>query len=272
LIKDAEGVQFLQRCLPRLHLRWQGFRKVRRQVYKRMNRRLQDLGFPDIAGYENYLESHPAEWRSLESLCWISISRFYRDRRVFQILEADILPQLAQQAKSGHKQELRCWSAGCAAGEEPYTLRIIWKERLASHYSAPGFSVTGTDIDRHAIKRAQRACYPASSLKELPADWRARAFTAAADEFCLNEEYRRTVTFAVQDIRERAPGGHFHLILCRNLVFTYFDERLQAEILARLKTSLVQGGALIIGKLESLPEGASGFESWSARSGVYRRR
>ena len=80
MIADAEGVQFLQWCLPRLRLRWLGFRKVRRQVYKRILRRLKELGFSGVDEYRSYLEGHPAEWAVLEALCWISISRFYRDK------------------------------------------------------------------------------------------------------------------------------------------------------------------------------------------------
>jgi len=226
---DSEGVQFLQWCLPRLHLRWPGFRKVRRQVYKRINRRLQQLQLRNIDTYRDYLKDHPAEWATLETSCWISISRFYRDRSVFQYLESAVLPQLAQCVAAGQGQELRCWSAGCAGGEEPYTLAIIWKQSLASRYPMLQFRVVATDIDPQAIQRAQRACYHASSVKQVPMKWRDRAFDTIDDELCLKDEYRASVMFRVQDIRERAPEGTFHLILCRNLVFTYFDENLQRQ-------------------------------------------
>lgn len=268
---DSEGVQFLQWCLPRLHLRWPGFRKVRRQVYKRINRRLQQLQLPNIDAYRDYLEDHPAERATLETSCWISISRFYRDRSVFQYLESDVLPQLAQCVAAGQGQELRCWSAGCAGGEEPYTLAIIWKQSLASRYPMLQFRMVATDIDPRAIQRAQRACYHASSVKQLPVKWRNPAFETIDDELCLKEQYRASVMFRVQDIRERAPEGMFHLILCRNLAFTYFDENLQTEALQRLTRSLTSGGALIIGQLERLPEGSWGLDPWSKRLGTYRK-
>ncbi len=86
-ITDADGVQFLQWCLSRLRLRWPGFRKVRRQVYKRLHRRLQELGLSSVAEYRSYLEEHPTEWAALDALCWIPISRFYRDKGVFQYVE-----------------------------------------------------------------------------------------------------------------------------------------------------------------------------------------
>ena len=272
MITDPAGIEFLQWCLPRLHLRWQGFRKVRRQVYKRISGRLQALGLPSLVAYRDYLENHSGEWTTLDSLCWVSISRFYRDQSAFQLLERDILPRLAELALgAGEGATLSCWSVGCAGGEEPYTLAIIWHQRLASQFPSLHLRVVATDIDSQAIRRAERGCYQASSLKQLPPEWRAQAFMTIGEDLCINQEYRGAVTFALQDIRERAPEGVFHLILCRNLVFTYFDETLQREILERLKLSLVPGGVLMIGNLESLPESVSGFAPWSNRSGAYRK-
>jgi chemotaxis protein methyltransferase CheR len=271
LINDPQGVQFLQWCLPRLHLRWPGFRKVRRQVYKRINERLLELGLPSVVEYRDYLEKHPGEWRTLDSLCWISISRFYRDQSVFQHLEGEILPQLARLVLAGgEERELRCWSAGCCGGEEPYTLAIIWKQRFALQFPLVDFRIIATDIDPQAIRRAQRGCYRRSSIKELPAQWR-QAFVDAGADLCLKDEYRAAVTFMVQDIRATMPPGAFHLILCRNLVFTYFDAMSQQEMLRRLIDRLVPGGALITGKLESLPIGERRVEPWPVGTGVYRK-
>ena len=108
LITDPEGVQFLQWCLPRRHLSWPGFRKVRRQIYKRINRRLQELRLPTVDAYRDYLDNHPGEWAILDTLCLISISRFYRDRGIFQHLESAVLPQLAQRLVRGQEREFRC--------------------------------------------------------------------------------------------------------------------------------------------------------------------
>jgi chemotaxis protein methyltransferase CheR len=112
--------------------------------------------------------------------------------------------------------------------------------------------IFATDIDLQAIHRAERGCYRASSMKDLPTEWRTQAFVTIRDELCLKDEYRAAVIFIVQDIRELAPEGPFHLILCRNLVFTYFDETSQRKTLQRISDKLASGGALIIGNLESL--------------------
>ena len=272
MITDPEGIEFLQWCLPRLRLRWPGFRKVRRQVYKRINRRLQELRLPTLDAYRDYLEDHPAEWATLDAFCWISISRFYRDDNVFEHLEREVLPQLAELALlRGGDGELRCWSAGCSGGEEPYTVSIIWQQCLATRFPTLRLRIIATDIDGQAIMRAERACYSPSSLKQLPPEWRAQAFEATGEELCLKDAFRTSVTFAVQDIRECSPEGLFHLILCRNLVFTYFDERLQKETMHVFTDKLAPGGALIAGKLESLPQGSWAFEPWSKRLGIYRK-
>lgn len=271
MIIDPEGVRFLQWCLNKLGLRWPGFRKVRRQVYKRLNRRMQELGLPGIAAYRDYLENHPAEWSTLDTLCWISISRFYRDPGVFRYLEQAVFPRLAETAQARGKTTLCCWCAACSAGEEPYTIAILWRQVFATQFPSLALQIVATDIDPRAIRRAERGCYPASSLKHLPAAWRQQALLASGEDFCVKAEFRRAVTFRVEDIRARMPEGPYDLILCRNLVFTYFDEMLQREMLPRLAGRLVPGGALIIGKLESLPEGAWEIEPWSRALGIYRR-
>jgi chemotaxis protein methyltransferase CheR len=270
-MKDHDGVPFLQWALPRLHLRWPGFRKVRRQVYKRIDRRVKELGLDGIGQYRSYLEAHPEEWQSLDAQCWIPISRFYRDQGVFQCLEREVLPQLAQAAAAAGEADLLAWSIGCASGEEPYTLAILWKLALAPQFPSLRLTIVATDVDQRAIERARSGCYPGGSIKDLPADWRAKAFSLTIDGFCVKPEYREPVTFAVQDIREQAPEGPFHLILCRNLVFTYFDEEVQRTTLQKITDRLVPGGALVVGSQESLPEGVAGFDPWPKRLGIYRK-
>ena len=120
-MKDLQCTEFLKWCLPVLRFSWPGFRKVRKQVCKRLTRRTGELGLPDLVAYREYLVSHHEEWQVLDSLCRVTISRFYRDRRVFDVLRFEILPTLARRALTDAEKEVRCWSAGCCSGEEPYT-------------------------------------------------------------------------------------------------------------------------------------------------------
>jgi chemotaxis protein methyltransferase CheR len=268
---DREGVEFLQWCLPRLGLRWPGFRKVRRQVYRRIDHRLRTLGMPDVSAYRAHLQAHPEEWRVLDTLCRVFISRFHRDRAVFAFLGQEVLPALAGMALSRGQGQLAVWSIGCASGEEPYTLAILWHEGCASRFPALGLRIVGTDVEPEVLARAERGCYPPGSLKDLPADLSDRAFVPSGRELCVRSEYRRGVVFLQQDIRLAAPPGLFHLALCRNVAFTYFDDARQRQALRRIEERVLPGGALVIGSTESLPEGRSGFEPWSPRLRVFRR-
>jgi len=250
-------------------MRWAGFRKVRRQVCRRIARRMEEVGCANLEAYRAHLARHEEEWRVLDGFCRITISRFYRDRHVFDALRTVVLPELARRAQARGASELRCWSAGCASGEEPYTLLLIW--RLELEHRFPGFPLTvvATDSDPLLLARARRACYLESSLHDLPESWRERAFSVAGGKFCLDERFQGGVDFRLQDVREERPEGWFDMVLCRNLVFTYFEPPLQREMQSKLADGIVPGGALVVGARESPLSGD--FEPWIARSGVYRR-
>ncbi|MCC7017095.1 MAG: hypothetical protein IT564_07830 [Rhodospirillales bacterium] len=262
---------FLQWALPRMGLTWSGFRRVRRQVVKRIGRRLAEIRLPGLDGYRNFLETHPAEWETLESFCHITISRFFRDAAVFETLGREILPRLAEKAASRGYELLRVWSAGCASGEEPYSLDLLWRFALAPRFPGLALVVVATDADERVLARARAACYPAASFRELPAAFRDAAFRRDGRLFCLRPEFRDGVGFFAQDLRREAPAGPFDLVLCRNLAFTYFDAAGQTQALDRIRAVLAEGGALAIGRKERLPEGAPGFAPWIAARGIYRK-
>ncbi len=126
-----------------------------------------------------------------------------------------------------------------------------------------------TDSDPNMLMRAKNACYHYGSLKDLPADWRNTAFTHRDRLYCLKPEFRQDTVFRTEDIRETMPAGLFDLILCRNLVFTYYNESLQYELLEKIKRKLKTGGCLVIGSHEHLPSNITGFRPWSYQFGIY---
>jgi chemotaxis protein methyltransferase CheR len=270
-MRDQDCVAFLQGHLPRLGLRWASFRKVRGTVCKRLRRRLRDLGLEDFEAYAAVLAERPEEWARLDAFCRIPISRFYRDREVFQSLETRVLPELARRVAEEGGREVRAWSAGCASGEEPYSLRIAWAETV--QHDAPGvrLAVTATDADPTMLRRAEAACYGAGSLRDLRQDWRERAFTCRNETFCLRAAYKEGVSFLLQDIRTAMPEGPFHLVLCRNLVFTYFDVDRQRKLLPGLAGHMHPGAYLVLGSDEELPPGATGFRPAFANLPIFRK-
>lgn len=271
-MKSPECTAFLQWCLPQLRLRWEGFRKVRKQVCKRLQHRIQVLELSDFSTYKNYLTDHVEEWEILDALCYITISRFYRDRGVFDTLRSEILPLLARQVRKNGEQELRCWSAGSCSGEEAYTLQILWQlgVKLSNNSSLP-LRIIATDIDQHLLERAQKGYYPASSLRELPENFIQKAFEHSGKDYIIQGLFTRNIEFIQQDIRTQVPFGMFHLIFCRNLVFTYFEKTLQIEILKRILDKLLPGGFLIIGSHESLPRELQDMVPYDKNQGIYQK-
>jgi chemotaxis protein methyltransferase CheR len=270
-VANESCTEFLRWALPSIGLRWAGFRRVRRQVCKRIGQRLRELTLGDCATYRRYLADHPAEWAVLASLCRIPISRFARDAPVFSGLERDLLPRLVADALGRGSHCLRVWSAGCAAGEEPYFINLVWRFSAAASCPRCDLEILASDADAHQLERARIGCYRTSSLKEVPLRWREEAFFPSGRLRCLKPEFRQSVKFERQDIRESMPPGPFDVILCRNLVFTYFAEDEQSAVLDRLIDRLVPGGALVIGVREKLPRATPRLIPWDPVPGTFRK-
>jgi chemotaxis protein methyltransferase CheR len=132
----------------------------------------------------------------------------------------------------------------------------VWDQRVEPSYPQARLAILATDIDEHLLERARAACYSWSSLKEIPPAWIDRAFDRRNSLYCLREHWKVGIEFRRQDIQLEQPSGKFDLILCRNVVFTYFSESGQRDVLARLTERLRPGGILVIGRHESLPSGA----------------
>ena len=243
--------ELLRWALPRMRMRWTGFRKVRGQVSKRLRRRIRELSLTSFSDYRARLMSDADEWLILDSCCRITISRFYRERDAWERLREEI----------EGRERLRCWCAGAASGEEPYTLALLCR------FAGIPVRVLATEADPHLLERARDGRYPRSSLGEVPPEWLEAAFTRESDRFVMRPEHKEPVEWRLEDIRLSLPDGPFDLVLCRYLAFTYYDEELQREVLARLRARLAPGGLLVLGAKERLPAS----ELTMLAPGLYRR-
>jgi len=269
-VRDPDCIAFLQWALPQLELRWPGYRKVRRQVCRRLARRISDLQLANLDAYRERLEADPGEWQVLDQCCHITISRFFRDGRIFEVLRTRVLPDVAARAKRERREAL-VWSAGCASGEEPYTLKIVWDLEIARHHPGVSLSLTATDIDATMLARASEGCFEATSLRELPLELVAQAFDRSGACYCVKPNFRQGIDFLRQDLRSHAPAGSFDLVLCRYVAFTYFAEPLQRRILSRISARLCPGAYLVIGTHERIPDRDFGLTPLSGAPQIFQK-
>lgn len=251
-----KGTSFLQWALPKMGYRWDGFRKPRNQVLSRIRDRIEDLGLSGgFDEYRTYLGDHPEEWETLDKLCDVTISKFFRDRKVWEYLRDEILPEILSD------KPVSIWSVGCCNGEEAYSLAIISEQpakESGGYVTSTDINILATDRNEQVLRRAGKGCYPAGALKELTDEEISTYFRKLDDEneedYQIEERLKETIEFENRDIQESLPDRTFDLILCRNLVFTYFTEERQAEFLDKLKPRLKERSYLVIGSNETLPK------------------
>jgi chemotaxis protein methyltransferase CheR len=231
---------------------WAGFRKVRKGVKKRVRRHMEALGCAAVEAYLQQIDADAGIRADCERCLMVTISRFYRDRRLWDHLQARLLPAMADLFTDG----LNAWSAGCARGEEPYSLSMVWEEIAANLSGAPELHLLATDANPQCLTHARQGVYPRSSLKEAPEHavtrwfekWRGRTVR-------VDPSLRHRIDWQEHHLLDPPPGKTFHLILLRNNLLTYYQgERLQTALAAIIER-LPPGGALILGSHERLPGG-----------------
>jgi chemotaxis methyl-accepting protein methylase len=185
----------------------------------------------------------------LSKILTVTISRFFRDQEVFNAIENSVFPTLLEE----NPTELRLWSMGCASGEEPYSLCLLWKARFEKDWPQIHFSVLATDIDESLLERAKEGRYKKSSLREVSQDILGKYFRAEGDVFLLEKRVGECVEFQRHDILREEPFSGMDLVFCRNLTFTYFSRETQIEILKKIFMCLGEQGYLVTGSDESIP-------------------
>jgi len=236
---------------------------LRRRLAVRMRAR----GVHTYAAYSEILRSDAREYDRLLAALTINVTKFFRNREAWDALASAFLPRLW-----GESGGVRCWSAGCASGEEPYTLAILLLEYAAATGSdVASCAVDATDLDPTALRRATEAAYRAPALDETPAPILARYFTGT-DPRTPVPAVRELVHFQSHDLlREPPPAPPYDLIACRNVVI-YFERPNQERLYQRFADALRPGGVLVLGKVETLVGTArERFRLEDVRERIYRR-
>jgi two-component system CheB/CheR fusion protein len=259
--------QFLERVRERTGIDFSAYKRP--TVMRRLQRRMVATANPRLRDYVRYVQKHPEEFGRLSSAFLIKVTQFFRDPDLFAYLGDVLLPAIVKEARD-HDREVRIWSAGCATGEEAYSLAILLADTLGGDLPEFTIRIFATDLDEEAIAFARRGVYPGSSLAAVRPEWVKRYFVPTGDHFEVAKEIRAMVVFGQHDLGQRAPFPRIDLALCRN-VLIYFTAELQKRALQLFAFSLREGGYLVLGKAESSTPYAEHFVLDEPRLKVFRR-
>jgi two-component system, chemotaxis family, CheB/CheR fusion protein len=239
-------------------------------ILRRISRRMVLTHNHTIREYTEYLRKNPEEINELATAFLIKVTHFFRDTEAFDYLRKDILPKLIERGRTRNNL-LRFWSAGCATGEEPFSLAMIIADMLGSELPQWNIKIFATDLDGMAVNFARRGIYCDTVIKDVPDEYRERFFEQTDSMHRVSKVLRQMVIFGQQDLSWSAPFPRIDLVTCRNLLI-YFTPDLQQRVLDLFSYSLRQGGYLFLGKAETTGPAKSTFDLVNKKWKIYQSR
>jgi chemotaxis methyl-accepting protein methylase len=240
--------EFLREVAPLLGVQWRPFQ--RRGIKRKIEQRIVQIGLSNFELYLFRVRSDPEEFNRLSKILTVTISRFFRDKEVFNAIGTSLIPTII---KNKDEMDFKIWSIGCASGEEPYSLSMLWKEKFEKIWAQIHLSILATDINENLLGRAKEGRYKKSSLKEVAEEILQDYFKIDNGFYVLDRSIQENVEFRRHDIIHEEPFSGMDMVSCRNLAFTYFSKESQIGVLKKIASSLRSKGYLVIGKEESLP-------------------
>jgi two-component system CheB/CheR fusion protein len=222
-------------------------------LLRRIERRINVRELPDLATYTRFLLENPDEAHALLKDLLISVTNFYRDKKAFEFIERDVIPSILAKKKAG--DHLRVWIAGCATGEEAYSLAMLLVEKTTGAVDAPRIQIFATDIDETAIAFAREGLYTINDAADVSPERLRQFFIKENDGFRIKREIREMILFANHNFIKDPPFSGLDLISCRN-VLIYLNQTAQERVMETFHFALKQGGLLFLGLSESA-DGAS---------------
>jgi two-component system CheB/CheR fusion protein len=241
-VRDSRGFDFT------------GYKRA--SVGRRVRRRANELGFASLSEYRDMLEADVDEFTKLFNTILINLTGFFRDPAAWNYLEHKVLPGII----SRHTDEpIRLWSAGCATGEEAYTLAMVVANQLGIREAARLVKIYATDIDLEALAEARAAVYSEKSLQDVPEELRGSYFErdSRGRGWAITPELRRMVVFGRLDLTRDPPISRVDLVACRNTLM-YLNSETQAFVIPRLQYALREDGFLFLGRAEMVLRGGAG--------------
>jgi two-component system, chemotaxis family, CheB/CheR fusion protein len=240
----------------------------RSTLQRRVGRRMALLNQATFSEYRDYLELQPDEFNLLFDSMLINVTSFFRDPLAWQTLSEKVVPEVLSGKST--KSPIRVWSAGCATGEEAYTLAMVLAEALGPDQFRERVKIYATDLDEDALQVARTGAYDTRALADVPERLRDIYFESAGTKRAFRRDLRRQVIFGRNDLTRDAPISRVDLLTARNTLM-YFNAETQANVIRRFHFALSYPGYLLLGKAEMLLNHADKFVPVDLRKRLFRK-
>ena len=263
-----DDVRFHQ-ILDYFSLSWKGYRKVRKGVKKRLVRYMQDHELRGMKPFLAAMDKDRGQRVEVETLLSVSISRFFRDRKLWRAIEKSVLPEIV----AAKPLKMKVWSAGCARGEEAYSFKILWEEWRKTWDRVPELELWATDLNPEYLSHAQKGVYSSASLKEVPEEWRKNYFSPVeGNRWGVADSLKAGIRWRVHHLVYHVPPAKdFQIIFLRNNLLTYYQDETKKYALAKIIEALSSQGFFLIGSHERMPKSFSGVEATLHHSDIYQK-
>jgi two-component system, chemotaxis family, CheB/CheR fusion protein len=241
----------------------------RTSLERRFRRRMDAIGCRTYGDYLDYLEVHPDEFEQLFDALLINVTEFFRDPPAWQNLREDALPDLL--AAKDDQEPIRVWSAGCASGQEAYTVAMVLAELLGEDAYRERVKIYATDIDEAALTTGRQGVYTLKEVESVPEELRAKYFEPADKQMAFRKDLRRTVIFGRNNLVSDAPISRLDLLTCRNTLM-YFTAETQGRIVRHFHFALRDRGVLMLGKAEMMISHRDVFAASDTNGRIFRKR
>jgi two-component system CheB/CheR fusion protein len=256
-------LQFLKRSRG---LDFTGYKRA--SLERRFRRRTDAVGCKSFGDYLDYLEVHPEEYQALLDTLLINVTEFFRDADAWEQLRSDGLPLMLDGKPAD--EPLRVWSAGCASGQEPYTIAMLLCEALGEEAYRERVKIYATDIDEEALGVARQATYAAREVDNVPPELLERYFEDSRGRFAFRPDLRRALIFGINNLVHDAPISRLDLLVCRNTLM-YLNAETQGRILRHFHFALRETGILLLGKSEMMVSHRDLFVPLDLKRRIFRK-
>ncbi len=237
---------------------------------RRIDVRLRATNSKTYKEYVNLLQNNRNEYPELMETLTVNVTNFFRNAEVYDIIEKEVLPALIK-AKNSGLRTIRIWSAGCSIGVEAYSIAMLLHHLLGNDFNKYNIKITGTDIDKESLLKAQKGIYSEIEMKDVRPAFLNKYFTKQGKDYVISDELKKIAQFKKQDLITGPKMSGFDAIFCRNVTI-YFQKELQEVLYMDFYNALSKDGFFIMGKTETLlGPSKDTFKPYNSKERIYQK-